>query len=110
ARPAAPTPRDSVGGDITPAAPVASIPYDGTAGETIRGLVDAIPSGETDFILTLKDPDGNILQQIDTGTSPETVFQTLPVTGTYTFEVSGFAGDTGDFTFDITEEVPQQRT
>ena len=36
----------------------ASIPFDGTAGETIRGLVDAIPSGSTDFVLTLKDPDG----------------------------------------------------
>ena len=102
-------PKVHVDGEITAAAPVASIPYDGTAGETIRGLVDAIPSGSTDYILTLKDPAGNILQQVDTGTSPETVFQTLPVTGTYTFEVSGFNGDLGDFTFDINEvlgEVP----
>ena len=75
-----PTPKQHVDGEITAAAPVASIPYDGTAGETIRGLVDAIPSGTTDFILTLKDPAGNILQQVDTGTSPETVFQTLPET------------------------------
>jgi len=105
-----PTPKVHVDGAITAAAPVASIPYDGTAGETIRGLVDAIPSGTTDYILTLKDPDGNILQQIDTGTSPETVFQTLPVTGTYTFEVSGFAGDTGDFTFDINEVLAKSRT
>ena len=59
-------------GAITAAAPIASIPFDGTAGETIRGLVDAIPSGTTDLILTLKDPDGNVLQQVDTGTSPET--------------------------------------
>ena len=73
-------------------------------------LVDAIPSGSTDYILTLKDPDGNILQQVDTGTSPETVFQTLPVTGTYTFEVSGFNGDLGDFTFDINEVQAKSRT
>jgi hypothetical protein len=105
-----PTPKLHVDGEITAAAPVASIPYDGTAGETIRGLVDAIPSGSTDYILTLKDPDGNILQQVDTGTSPETVFQTLPVTGTYTFEVSGFAGDLGDFTFDVNEVTAKSKT
>ena len=105
-----PTPKVHVDGEITAAAPVASIPYDGTAGETIRGLVDAIPSGTTDYILTLKDPDGNILQQVDTGTSPETVFQTLPVTGTYTFEVSGFNGDLGDFTFDINTVMAKSRT
>src|SRR4051794_2349250 len=105
-----PTPKVHVDGEITAAAPVASIPYNGTAGETIRGLVDGIPSGSTDYILTLKDPDGNILQQVDTGTSPETVFQTLPVTGTYTFEVSGFNGDLGDFTFDINAVTAKSRT
>ena len=105
-----PTPKVHVAGEITAAAPVASIPYDGTAGETIRGLVDAIPSGETDFILTLIDPDGNVLQQVDTGTSPETVFQTLPKTGRYIFQVSGFNGDLGDFTFDINAVTAKSRT
>jgi hypothetical protein len=106
-----PTPKVHIpNGVITAAAPVASIPYDGTAGETIRGLVDGIPSGSTDYILTLKDPAGNILQQVDTGTSPETVFQTLPVTGRYTFEVSGFNGDLGDFTFDINTVTAKSRT
>jgi subtilase family protein len=97
-------------GEITAAAPVASIPYNGTAGETIRGIVDAIPSGSTDFILTLKDPDGKVLQQIDAGSSPETVFQTLAVTGTYTFEVSGFQGDVGDFTFSVSDVISKSRT
>ena len=55
--------------------------------------------GSTDYILTLKDPAGNILQSIDTGTSPETVTQVFPTTGTYTYEISGFQGDLGDFTF-----------
>src|SRR3954449_7543030 len=105
-----PTPKVHVDGEITAAAPVASIPYDATAGETIRGLVDGIPSGSNDYILTLKDPAGNILQQVDTGTSPETVFQTLPVTGRYTFEVSGFNGDLGDFTFDINAVTAKSRT
>jgi hypothetical protein len=88
-------------GEITAAQPIAKIPFTGTAGQTIRAIVDAIPSGSTDFILTLKDPAGNIMQQVDTGTSPEVVVQTLPTAGTYTFEVSGFAGDLGDFTFKV---------
>jgi hypothetical protein len=88
-------------GEITAAQPVASIPYQGKAGETISATVDAIPSGSTDLILTLKDSAGNVLQQQDTGTSPETIVQKLPADGTYTFEVSGFAGDLGDFTFEV---------
>ena len=85
-------------GEITAAQPVASIPLTGEAGVQIRAIVDGIPSGSTDYILTLKDPAGNILQSIDTGTSPETVTQVLPTTGTYTYEISGFQGDLGDFT------------
>ncbi len=88
-------------GEITAAAPVARIPFDGTAGQTIRAIVDGIPSGSTDFILTLRDPSGAVLQSIDTGTSPEIVVQTLATTGRYTFEISGFAGDLGDFTFKV---------
>ena len=63
--------------------------------------VDGIPSGSTDFILTLKDPDGTVLQTVDTGTSPEFINRTFTTAGTYTFEVSGFQGDLGDFTFKI---------
>jgi hypothetical protein len=88
-------------GEITAAAPVASIAVAGTAGQTIHALVDAVPSGSTDFILTLKDPAGTVRQAIDTGTSPELIVATLPVTGTYTFEISGFQGDVGDFTFTV---------
>ena len=88
-------------GEITVAQPVARIPFTGDAGQTIRAIVDAIPSGSTDFILTLKDPAGATLQEIDTGTSPELITQTLPTAGTYTFEVSGFQGDLGDFTFRV---------
>jgi hypothetical protein len=97
-------------GEITAAAPVASIPFDGTAGETVKAVVDAIPSGETDFILTLKDPAGNILQQQDTGTSPETVVQKLAETGTYKFEISGFQGDLGDFTFEVRDVLGNSHT
>jgi hypothetical protein len=97
-------------GEITPAQPVATIPFDGTAGETIRGVVDAIPSGTTDLILTLRDPDGNVLQEADRGISPEILFQKLARTGRYTFEVSGFQGDLGDFTFELRDVVSPSRT
>ena len=50
------------------------------------------------------------LQEIDTGTSPETVVQTLASTGTYTFEVSGFDGDLGDFTFKVQPVLGNSRT
>jgi hypothetical protein len=97
-------------GEITAAAPVASIPFAGTAGQTIQAIVDAIPSGDTDFVLTLKGPAGEVLQQIDTATSPELAVQTLEATGTYTFEISGFGGDLGDFTFEVRPVLGSSRT
>jgi hypothetical protein len=97
-------------GEITAAAPVASIPFTGTAGQTVQAVVDAVPSGSTAFVLTLKDPAGNVLQEIDTATSPETLVQTLRVTGTYTFEISGFDGDLGDFTFEVRPVLGNSRT
>jgi hypothetical protein len=92
-------------GEITAAQPVASIPFSGEAGVQYRAIVNGIPAGSTDFILTLKDPAGNILQQIDTATSPEVVTQVFPTTGTFTYEVSGFQGDLGDYTFQIQEVI-----
>ena len=90
-------------GEITAAAPVASIPFNGTAGQRIFATVDGIPGGSTDFIFTLKNPAGQVIGgPIDTGTSPEFITNlNLPTTGTYTFEVSGYDGDLGDFTFKV---------
>ena len=88
-------------GAITAAQPVAKIPFTATAGQSIRATVDAIPSGETDFVLTLKDPAGATLQTVDTGTSPELINRTFATAGTYSFEISGFEGDLGDFTFKV---------
>ena len=48
----------STTGEITAAQPVASIPYTGTAGQTIRATVNGIPGGSTDFIFDVKDPAG----------------------------------------------------
>ena len=38
---------------------------------------------------------------VDTGTSPEVLSRTYTTAGTYTFEISGFQGDLGDFTFKV---------
>ena len=70
-----------------------------------RAIVNGIPGGSTDFIFTIKDPAGNVLQVIDTGTSPETITQVFATTGTFTYEVSGFQGDLGDFTFQVQEVI-----
>ncbi|HEX6027069.1 MAG TPA: hypothetical protein VFZ00_34035, partial [Solirubrobacter sp.] len=88
-------------GEITEAAPVASIPFEIQAGQQLRAWVDAIPSGSTDFILRVRDPNGTILQTVDTGFSPEQLTRTYTTAGTYTFEILGFQGDLGDFVFDI---------
>ncbi|WP_028061975.1 M14 family zinc carboxypeptidase [Solirubrobacter soli] len=89
-------------GEITAANPVAKITFNATAGQTLLATVDGIPSGSTDLILTLKGPDGvQIGNPVDTGTSPEVLNRTYTVTGTYTFEISGYQGDLGDFTFKI---------
>jgi hypothetical protein len=88
-------------GEITAAQPVASIPFNGTAGQSIFATVDAIPSGETDFVFRLRNPAGTIVTTIDTGFSPEFITRTLNETGTWTFEILGFQGDLGDYTFKV---------
>lgn len=93
----------STTGEITQAAPVASFPLQGTAGQQVSITADGIPSGSTDLILTLVSPDGTVISSVDTGSSPETLVTFLPTSGTYTIQVSGFAGDTGDFTLEVRE-------
>ena len=88
-------------GEITAAAPVASIPFNVTAGQAHPRDRGRHPVGSTDFILRLKDPAGAVLQTVDTGTSPEVINRTFTTAGTYTFEVFGYQGDLGDFTFKI---------
>jgi Zinc carboxypeptidase/Chitobiase/beta-hexosaminidase C-terminal domain len=89
-------------GEITAAQPVAAIPFAATAGQAVRATVDGVPSGSTDFILTLRDPNGvRVGNPVDTGTSPEFLSSTFSMTGTYSYEISGYQGDLGDFTFKI---------
>lgn len=94
----------SATGEVTDADPSPSFEFTPTAdeiGKSVLITTDAIPSGETDLILDLKKPDGTEVGPVDTGTSPEKLATTLDQAGTYTLTVSGFDGDTGDFTLDV---------
>lgn len=94
----------SATGAVTEAEPTPSFTFTPTAdqlGQEVVVTTDAIPSGTTDLILDLVKPDGTEVGPVDTGSSPERLSTTLDQPGTYTITVSGFAGDTGDFTVDV---------
>ena len=91
-------------GEITEAQPAPSFTFTPTAdqvGKDVQFRVDAIPSGTTDLILSVEAPDGTDLGTIDTGSSPEVLVATLNQAGPYTITVTGFQGETGDFTLDV---------
>ena len=60
-----------------------------------------MPSGTTDLVLEVTDPDGNSLGEIDTGTSPEVLAATVSKAGAYKITISGFDGATGPFTVSV---------
>jgi hypothetical protein len=75
-------------------------------GKQVQFRTDAIPSGETDLVLSVHAPDGTNLGEIDTGTSPEVLVTTLSQAGPYTITVSGFDDAAlGDFTVDVSPVV-----
>ncbi|MFN0282862.1 MAG: S8 family serine peptidase [Kineosporiaceae bacterium] len=99
-------------GEITTATPEPSFSFTPTAGQVgqvVEFRADGIPSGSTDLILKVVAPDGTVLGEIDTGSSPETLATTL-VAGTYTVVVSGFDGATGDFTLTVRPITAPSRT
>ncbi|MET0999580.1 MAG: S8 family serine peptidase [Marmoricola sp.] len=99
-------------GEITAADPEPSLTFDATAaqvGQTVLFRTDAIPSGSTDLILTVTAPDGTEIGSVDTGSSPEVLGAKLTQAGTYTITISGFDGDTGDFTVDVSPVISPSR-
>jgi hypothetical protein len=94
----------SATGEITDANAEPSFTFNATAaqvGQQVLFKTDAIPSGTTDLILSVDDPDGNNIGTIDTGSSPEVLATTLKKAGAYTITISGFDGGKGDFTVDV---------
>ncbi len=91
-------------GEITDADPDPTVTFTPTAaqiGSTVEFRADGIPSGSTDLVLSVEAPDGTNLGEVDTGTSPETLAVKLTQPGTYTATVTGFKGETGDFTLKV---------
>ena len=91
-------------GELTEADPEVSFGYTPSRdllGKEVQFRADAIPSGTTDLILSVDAPDGTNLGTIDTITSPETLAVKLNQPGQYTVTVSGFEGETGRFTADV---------
>ena len=91
-------------GEVTEANPEPSFTFTPTAsqvGQTVEFRTDAIPSGDH-----RPDPVGRRTRRhqprhIDTGSSPEVLVTTLDQAGPYKITVSGFDGDTGDFTVGV---------
>jgi len=99
-------------GEITAANPAPSFAFTPSAdqvGKTVQFRTDAIPSGTTDLILSVDAPDGTNLGTIDTGSSPEVLAAKLSQAGTYKITITGFDGDTGDFTVDVREVLSPSR-
>jgi hypothetical protein len=91
-------------GELTGPDDVKSFTFHATSaqvGKQVLFRTDGVPSGATDLILEVIDPDGNSSGQIDAGASPEVFGTTLKKAGAYTIKVSGFDGDTGPFTVDV---------
>jgi hypothetical protein len=72
-----------------------------TAGQNYVITVTADEGSSFDAIVTVKDPNGNIIvNNQDTGTD-ETINLFPPVTGAYTLVVTNFGGTTGAFTVNV---------
>src|SRR3954447_19954583 len=82
-------------GEITDAAPVDSFTWTPPNTGNVRLVLDSIPAGTTDLILTVKNPDGTTLVTRDQTTVPETYDHVYTTPGTYTIQVSGFQGALG---------------
>ena len=102
----------SATGEITKSRPAPTFTFNALSsqvGKQVQFRTDAIPSGTTDLVLTVTAPDGTVLGEVDTGTSPEVFVTTLKQAGPYKITVSGFDGATGDFTVDVRPVVSPSR-
>jgi hypothetical protein len=63
----------------------------------VQGVSTTTPGNTLDVIVTILNPDGSVLQVVDTGNGENFSFF-APVAGNYTVQVTGFNGDQGTFT------------
>jgi len=85
----------------------ATFTFSGTAGQLVEIFVDEDDSTTgvpiPDLVIGLVDPNGTLLQVVDTITNPESITLELPLSGTYTVIVDGFEGTFGDFAYRVQE-------
>jgi Subtilase family len=92
--------------------PTKDFPFDGNAGEAVGITADADPSSPNpipDVTITLLAPGGTVIGFQDATTNPELLVTRLPVTGTYTVRIGGYADATGDFVWRVQEAIIDQR-
>ena len=69
-------------------------------GKTVQFRADGVPSGTTDLVMTITNPDGTLLVRSDEAAGE--VYSTgLDQAGTYEITISGYEGETGDYTVDV---------
>ncbi len=66
----------------------------------VQGVSTTTPGNTLDVIVTILNPDGSVLQEVDTGNGENFSFF-APVAGNYTVRVTGFGGDQGTFTVKV---------
>ncbi|MBB6093340.1 hypothetical protein HNQ60_002218 [Povalibacter uvarum] len=84
----------------------ATFTFTGTAGQLVEIFVDAddttTGTPNPDLTLALLDPNGDLVQFVDTGTNPESLILELPLAGTYTVVVDSFLPtQSGDFQYRV---------
>jgi hypothetical protein len=79
--------------------------FNGTAGALVEIFVDADASNgnpNPDLTFELRDPNGALIQFVDSTTNPESLVLELPLTGTYTVIVDSFTpAQSGDFVYRV---------
>src|SRR5688572_2831745 len=82
--------------------------FNGTTGQIVEIFVDedntTTGTPNPDLTFALFDPNGVLIQFVDTGTNPESLVLELPETGTYTVLVDSFLpAQSGDYLFRVQE-------
>jgi len=96
------------GVSTVPAGGDSQFTFNGTAGQVVEIFIDADNSTtgtpNPDLTFDLFDPNGNEIQFVDTGTTPESLILELPATGTYTVVVDSFTpAQFGDYLYRVQE-------
>src|SRR6185369_6210287 len=96
------------GVSTVPAGGDSQFTFNGPAGQVVEIFIDTdnttAGTPNPDLTFDLFDPNGNEIQFVDTGTTPESLILELPATGTYTVVVDSFTpAQFGDYLYRVQE-------